>query len=273
MSAIITITTAEFQRAIRNRWAIASILLLASLAFSLALLGSAPIGDTRASLMSITTVSLSSLSLYLIPLVALTISFDAIVGEEEQGTLLLLLSYPISRWHIILGKFIGHLLVLLFAILVGYGSAGLYLIVQDGSQTSEWIDYVQMMTSSLLLGAVFISIGCLISLLSKSRASAIGAAVGVWLFMLVLYDLILLGVLLADKEQKIQPELFNGLVLANPADVYRLYNLAGSDAASMVSGVANIASTPGPNSLLGIMSIWVAVLLVIAIYLFSRKEL
>ena len=93
MNAIITIVLAEFQRSIRNRWALSSVILLASLAFSLVALGSTPIGDSRASLMSITTVSLSSLSLYLIPLVALTISFDAIVGEQEQGTLLLLLTY------------------------------------------------------------------------------------------------------------------------------------------------------------------------------------
>jgi len=182
MNAIITIVLAEFQRSIRNRWASASVILLASLAFSLVALGSAPIGDSRASLMSITTVSLSSLSLYLIPLVALTISFDAIVGEQEQGTLLLLLTYPISRWQIILGKFLGHLVVLMLAIVLGYGSAGIYLASLESSALNDWVSYGQMMGSSLLLGAVFISIGCLISLLSKVRASAIGAAVGVWLF-------------------------------------------------------------------------------------------
>lgn len=272
MNALITLTTAEFQRAIRNRWALASILLLASLAFSLALLGSAPIGETRASLMSITTVSLSSLSLYLIPLVALTISFDTIVGEAEQGTLLLLLSYPISRWQIILGKFSGQLLVLLLAILVGYGSAGIYLAAQGGADSTAWISYVQMMASSLVLGAVFIGIGCLISLLSKVRASAIGAAVGIWLLLLVLYDLVLLGLVLADKEQRLMPELFNLLVLLNPADVYRLYNLAGSDAAGLVSGVAGLA-TAGPHALLGIMGLWVAGLMAVSVYLFSRKEL
>lgn len=273
MSALTTLIAAEFQRSIRNRWALAAVLLLAALAFSLSLLGSAPIGDTSVSLMSITTVSLSSLSLYLIPLVALTISFDAIVGEQEQGTLLLLLTYPVSRWQIILGKFIGHLSVLALAILLGYGSAGVYLAMQNGSEAGDWISYSQMMGSSLLLGAVFVGIGCLISLIAKVRASAIGAAVGVWLFMLVLYDLLLLGLVLADKEQRLLPEVFFGLVLANPADVYRLYNLAGSEAASLVSGVANMAHSMSPNSLLAIMSGWIVILLSISIYLFNRKEL
>ncbi|MCF7980556.1 MAG: ABC transporter permease [Pseudomonadales bacterium] len=273
MNAIATIVQAEFQRSIRNRWALASVILLASLAFSLVVLGSTPIGDSRASLMSITTVSLSSLSLYLIPLVALTISFDAIVGEQEQGTLLLLLTYPISRWQIILGKFLGHLAVLLLAILLGYGSAGLYLVRLESSTISDWISYAQMMGSSLLLGAVFISLGCLISLLSKVRASAIGAAVGAWLFLLVLYDLILLGLILADKEQQLLPIVFDALVLINPADAYRLYNLAGSEAASMVSGVASLTDSVSANGLLGLMCIWIVLLLSSAMYLFSRKEL
>ena len=273
MNAIITIVLAEFQRSIRNRWALSSVILLASLAFSLVALGSTPIGDSRASLMSITTVSLSSLSLYLIPLVALTISFDAIVGEQEQGTLLLLLTYPISRWQIILGKFVGHLAVLMLAIVLGYGSAGIYLASLESSALSDWVSYGQMMGSSLLLGAVFISIGCLISLLSKVRASAIGAAVGVWLFLLVLYDLILLGLILADKEQQLLPAIFDVLVLLNPTDAYRLYNLAGSEAASMVSGVTNMANSFDANVLLGLMCGWVMLLLSTAIYLFSRKEL
>lgn len=273
MNAISTLIAAEIQRAVRNRWALASILLLAGLAFSLALLGSAPVGDTRVNLMSITTVSLSSLSLYLIPLVALTISFDAIVGEQEQGTLLLLLTYPVSRWQIILGKFIGHVSVLALAITLGYGSAGLYLATQGNAEVADWISYARMMGSSLLLGAVFVSIGCLISLLCKLRATAIGAAVGVWLLMLVLYDLLLLGLVLSDKEQQLMPEVFAGLVLANPADVYRLYNLAGSEAASLVSGVANMELAVSANSLLGLMGLWTLVLLSISVFLFNRKEL
>ena len=40
-------------------------------------------------------VSLSSLTIFLVPLIALLLSHDAIVGEAERGTLLLLLSYPV----------------------------------------------------------------------------------------------------------------------------------------------------------------------------------
>jgi ABC-type Na+ efflux pump permease subunit len=48
---------------------------------------------------------------------------SAIVGEVERGTLPLLLSYPVRRWQVILGKFLGHILILFFATTLGYSAA------------------------------------------------------------------------------------------------------------------------------------------------------
>ena len=50
---------------------------------------------------------------------------DAVAGEIERGGLALLLTYPVSRTEIMLGKFLAHLCTLVFAITVGFGVAGL----------------------------------------------------------------------------------------------------------------------------------------------------
>lgn len=42
---VLILAASEFQEGLRNRWVISAVLLLATLAFSLALLGSAPIGE------------------------------------------------------------------------------------------------------------------------------------------------------------------------------------------------------------------------------------
>ena len=63
----------------------------------------------------------------LLPLIALLISHDAIVGEMERGTMLLLLTYPLSRWQVVLGKFLGHVAILGGATLIGYGAAAVAL--------------------------------------------------------------------------------------------------------------------------------------------------
>lgn len=275
MSALWTVALAEFQEGLRNRWVLSAIAILATLAFSLALLGSAPIGETRASALNVTTVSLASLSIYLIPLIALTLSFDAIVGEHERGTLLLLLTYPVARWQVVAGKFLGHLSILACAIGLGYGSVGVYLAMKSAPVVGEWAMFASMMASTLLLGGVFVALGYLISVLVPARATAAGVAMAVWLFIVVLYDLLLLGLVLADSEQTLSSSLFGWLILLNPADVYRLFNLAGSEAASLVAGTGGImdASYTSPALLLGLLAAWMLLPLLAAILIFQRREL
>jgi len=94
MTNILLIAWKEIQECLRNRWVVAMTLLLAALALSLTFLGSAPTGNVGTSALDVVIVSLSSLTIFVIPLVALLISHDAIVGEMERGTMLLLLSYP-----------------------------------------------------------------------------------------------------------------------------------------------------------------------------------
>ena len=108
MKNISIVARKEIQEGLRNRWVLATTGLLAALALTLTFLGSAPTGNVGASELDVVIVSLSSLSVFLVPLIALLISHDAIVGELERGTMLLLLSYPIGRWQVIVGKFVGH---------------------------------------------------------------------------------------------------------------------------------------------------------------------
>ena len=111
---VLIIAAKEIHQAIRNRWVLAATLLLAGLALSLTFLGSAPTGNVGVRALDVVIVSLSSLTIFLVPLIALLISHDAVVGEMERGTMLLLLSYPVARWQVLLGKFLGHLAVLGF---------------------------------------------------------------------------------------------------------------------------------------------------------------
>jgi len=274
MKPILVMALAEIQEGIRNRWVIASILLLLVLAASLTLLGSTPVGITKASLLSVTMVSLTSLSIYLIPLIALMLAFDAIVGESERGTLLLLLTYPIRRWQIIIGKFLGHLSILAIAIFLGYGLVALYFVFDDVGTAQEWLGYLLMMGSSLLLGAVFIALGYLVSVIVQQRATATGISLVLWLFIVVFYDLILLGALLADKSHIIQSKLLAVLILFNPADVYRLFNLTGSDISALASGMSGITQSDllSPVTLIMTLIIWLLIPLMLSIYIFQKRE-
>lgn len=275
MRALMVLAGAEFREGVRNRWVLSCVLVLGTLAFALALLGASPIGQTRASALSVTTVSLASLSIYLIPLIALMLSFDAIVGERERGTLLLLLTYPVSRWQVICGKFCGHFAIIAIAILVGYGATGLYIATTSEVQSQDAWLFVRMLGSSLLLGTVFIALGYLISVTVPGRTTAAGIAISTWLLVVVLYDLLLLGAVLTDAGQAIDTGVFSALLLLNPADAYRLFNLAGSDAADLVTGNAGALgdSMLSPGLLLSSLCLWIALPLAATLWIFQRHEL
>lgn len=265
----------ELRDGLRNRWIAAAILVLGAMALLLSLLGSAPTGSIRASAMDISVISLASLSVYLIPLIALMLSFDAMVGEFERGTMMLLLTYPVTRAQVIMGKFLGHVMILSVAIIVGYGGAMLLRTLFTDGGTDGWQAYVLMMASSLVLGAIFIALGYMVSVLVRERATAAGAAIGLWLVFVVLYDLLLFGVLLIDEGQLISQQLFSLLMLLSPTDTYRILNLSLFEGVSQAAGIAGVASEAGMNSelLIGVLFFWVVAPLAVTLLVFQRREL
>jgi Cu-processing system permease protein len=188
---------------------------------------------------------------------------------------MLLLTYPVTRWQIIMGKFLGHVLILSIAILVGYGGAVVVLTLVTGSSTEGWPAYVMMMASSLVLGSVFIALGYLVSVLVRERATAIGAAIGLWLVFVVLYDLLLFGALTMDKDQLIGQQLFSMLMLVSPTDTYRVLNLSSFEGVSEAAGIAGVASEAGLSGalLVSVMLLWVIVPLMATLLVFQRREL
>ncbi|BEV45175.1 ABC transporter permease [Afipia carboxidovorans] len=275
MRTIAIIAAKEIQEGLRNRWVLATTLLLAALALSLTFLGSAPTGNVGAGALDIVVVSLSSLTIFLLPLIALLISHDAIVGEMERGTMILLLSYPVGRYQIVLGKFCGHVLILAFATVIGYGvAAGALAISGAAVLAASWYAFAWMIGTSIMLGAAFVAIGYLISSLARDRGTAAGASVGVWLIMVLVFDMAVLGLLVVDQGKTVSASMLEQLLFLNPTDIYRLANLTGFNV-SQFSGMAGLAGSAGASTLALLigMALWIAVPLGLATASFARREL
>lgn len=276
MNPVWIITAKEIRDSLRNRWVLAATLLLAALALSLGFLGSAPAGEVKADPLTVTVVSLSSLSIFLIPLIAMLLSHDALIGEIERGTMALLLSYPVSRGQVLVGKFAGHLAVLALATGAGYGLAGVALQLANGaSDPAAWKPFLLLIAASILLGAAFLAMGYLISAKVKERGTAAGVAVGVWLFFVVIFDMALLGVLVADTKQLITAPMLEAVLLFNPADIYRLLNLTGYENTAMYAGMAGLSSqlSLGRPVLLAAQLLWIAVPFALALWLFGKRQI
>ena len=262
----------EFSDGLRNKWVVGATLILAALALALTLLGSTPTGLLGVKPLAVTVVSLSSLTIFLIPLIALLLGYDAIVGEAERGCLLLILTYPVSRLEIILGKFLGHAAILSFATVVGYGAAGVAAAWASGGDSESWRAFFWLLVSTIMLGLAFLALAYLISVLVKERSTAAGIAVGLWLFFVIVYDLALMGGLVASQG-RIEAGVFASLLLLNPADVYRLFNLTAFENVRAFSGMAGLSAAVrlSPLVLLVVLAAWAALPLGIAMGVFKRR--
>ncbi|WP_029066310.1 ABC transporter permease subunit [Labrenzia sp. DG1229] len=241
LSRILTIAAQEIRIGIRNRWILLATLILAVFSLALALLGSAPAGTLGVDRLTITVASLASLSVYLVPLIALLLAFDAVCGEIERGTLLMTFSCPVSRPEFLLGKALGHTLVLTFALVIGYGMTAALLVSTGTGSLAGLADFSRLIATSVLLGVCFLAIGYVLSSLTRQSGTAAAAAIAAWLVLVVLYDLALLGALVANPSGIFASHVFPYAVLLNPADAFRLFNLAALGASDLVGGMAGVS--------------------------------
>ena len=193
------VAATEFRLAFRNRWVLLSTLAFTLFALALAFLGSGPSGALKVDALTLTAASLSTLTVYLVPLMALLVSYDSIAGEIERGTLALVLATPVKRGELVLAKFCGHLAVLTLAIAVGYGIAGLVIAVVHGANPAGLVAWGRLVATAVLLGAVFVAVGMMLSGLPRQTGTAAAMAIGAWLVLVVLYDLALLGAVIVDR--------------------------------------------------------------------------
>jgi len=109
----------------------------------------------------------------------------------------------------------------------------------------------------------------------RERATAAGIVVSLWVALVLLYDLALLGLVVADQGQALSGDIFRVLLLANPTDAYRLFNLLGFEQVSLLSGMAGLADEAAisPAAPLAALVAWTLLPLIVAVRIVQRREL
>ncbi|WP_206485232.1 ABC transporter permease subunit [Thalassotalea sp. G2M2-11] len=272
MKAILAVASKEFHDGLRNSWLLSITLIFAVLSIGLTYFGAAASGVVGVASLSTTVASLASLAVFLIPLIALLLSYDSFVGEQESGTLLLLLTYPLSKTQLLLGKFVGQGGIIALATLVGFGSSAvvLYWQMDDSAVFSIFSTFI---LSAVMLGLSFTAIAYLISLSVTEKSKAAGLALITWFLFALVFDLALLA-LLVGVEQGVSQQGLTQLMMLNPSDIFRLVNLAGLDS-SDVNGALAIAiqSSLSQGQLFSLLLTWVILPLVGATFIFKKKKL
>jgi Cu-processing system permease protein len=252
------IASKEFRERLRNLWVVAVALIFALFALAIAYFGSAQQGSVGFRSIDVTIASLVSLVIYLVPLIALILGYDAIVGEKERGSLELLLSMPISRLEILLGKYLGLSAALASSTAIGFGAGLLPLAAQIG--INDLYHYTGFVLSAILMGMAFLSLSLLISVLAADRMRASGIAIALWFFFVLIFDLLLMGALVVSNGH-LGSNAFAGLLMLNPADIFRLLNIFTSQEVQSMYGLATVMpeSLTNPLLLICIMLGWIVV--------------
>lgn len=238
----------ELVERLRDKWVLVVSAVFALLASGVGLYGRAADGSAAA----LTGPSLVTLASLLVPLVALILGHDAIVGERERNTLGLLLSLPVSRMEIVLSKFLGRGTALTLAVALGLGAAAL------ASGEGQTTILVSLLGPTILLGLSFVSFGMLISTLTKRQVSAASLVVVTWFGLVFFYDLAILGFLVAT-DGAISQDTVAALVVGNPTGLYRIALMDALAGPEVLEGLGLATELPGAGARAGIWAAWILI--------------
>ncbi len=231
----------------RDRWVLVISIVFASLASAVSLYAR----SAEASAAHLTGPSLVTLVSLVVPLVALVLGHDAIVGERERNTLGLLLSLPVGKLEVVVAKFIGRALALCFAVGLGLGLA---LLIAPAAERQI---LTALIAPTLLLGIAFLSVGVLVSALTRRQITAASMVVTIWFLFVFFFDLGLLG-LLVVTDGAVSQDTVAQLVFGNPVGLYRVEMMGRFVGPEALQNLGLTVAAPSAAAAAGIWAAWIA---------------
>lgn len=277
--AVFTIAKKEFLDNIRNRWIIllSIIFILLIFVFSYLAGGQAGEGDVLGSMQN-TVFGLLGISSLLIPLIAIILGFSTISGEAESGALYVVLSYPIRRVEVLLGKLLGLGSVIIISILVGFGLGGVVIAATVGPES--WVGYIAFIWLSILLGFIYLSLSICISAFCKRRITSIGGGILIFFWGMII-GTVAMGILFGsgysfeDFLSGNIPDWFWNMVLISPGDLHQTAVQVAFGYTSIDAMGFSIAMPEylNMNLLLVVHIVWLITPFFLAYYFFKRRDI
>jgi len=155
--------------------------------------------------------SFVSILAFLIPLMAIGLGFDAVNGEHNRRTLSRVLSQPIYRDALLMGKFLAGLitlaisLIVLWLLVIGLG----LLLLGVPPSTEEVLRSFAFLVVALAYAGLWLAAAMLFSIIFRSPATAALTTLGLWLFLTVLWPALSPGIAYAISPPHPLYELLN----------------------------------------------------------------
>jgi ABC-2 type transport system permease protein len=129
---------------------------------------------------------------FLVPLIAISLSFDSINAEFSRRTMSRILAQPIYRDALLMGKFLGGFLTLgvvltaIWLLIFGLGIVGLGL----PPNTEEVARSLFFLLATIFYGGIWLALAMVFSIVFRQPATAALGSIAVWLFFTVFWSIL-----------------------------------------------------------------------------------
>jgi Cu-processing system permease protein len=218
--------------------------------------------DVTKGLVSITTVIL-----IIVPLVSIVYATTYYFNAAEFTEMLV--SQPISRRNILMGKFIGISSSILLAFIIGVClPVSLFAFSATG---------ITLMVSGCLLTLSFVSLAFLTSTITRDKAKGIGLALMLWFYFSIIFDGLVLLFLYTFADYPLEKAMI-ALTALNPIDLARILILLQMDISALMGYTGALyqqffGSGIGIAFSLVMQLVWIVAPLFFALRIFKKKDL
>lgn len=241
----------------RNYWIIALSIIFAILIIVISYFGSAGSASGWRALDE--TINLLKTPVEMIvPIVSLILGYAAIVREVENGSMSSLLSFPVKRFEVILGKFLGLGLVLTSIIFIGFIISG--VIIGVNTAPADYTTYFLFIGATIILGLDFLSISIFFSSIFKRRTTSMGAVIFLWIFFAIIFPMIIAGITFSIimGGNEISTEFIGQIMLINPLMTISNFNVSNAPEIQWIT-LSYLA--------------WLIVPLILSFVIFEKKDI
>ncbi|HID66303.1 MAG TPA: hypothetical protein EYP32_05685 [Aquificaceae bacterium] len=211
-------------------------------------------------------LSLLSITLLIVPLIAGF--FGITYFYDSRNFIKLLLSQPIKRTELLLGKYLALSLFLSFLFFVG----SFVPLVRFIS-----FELILLEVSGIFLTFTFTALSFLIGVVLEEKAKGVSLSLALWLYFALLHDGLILTIIYIFKDYPLE-KIVLILTILSPIDLARLIVILNLDVAALmgISGAVFkelLGSFTGILFSLFLLTLWFIVPLYLALLFFRRKDL
>jgi ABC-type transport system involved in multi-copper enzyme maturation permease subunit len=225
-----------------------------------------------------TVGTIMSISVILIPIIAIMLGYSTIAGEAENGSLYVVLSYPVRRSEVLMGKFIGLGSVIVVSCIIGFGAGGVIIAATVG--TASGLGYLIFIGVTILLGLLYLALTVMASAFCKRKVTALASGIIIF-FWAMIYGMIIMGLYLGtggsfedfiSGDIEFPDWLWKSIVLS-PGDMYQMASMQAFGINQMFGITIDTPDYMSLQFLVGVMLIWTIVPMILAYIFFKRRDI